>query len=59
LAGNPKQGGWGEIPQFHGFVQVKLTLILIRYGPYEYDYEYEQNEAAGFAEPAALRLRSG
>ena len=29
------------------------------FGPYEDDYEYEQDEAAGLAELAALRLRSG
>jgi hypothetical protein len=33
-------------------LQVKVTLMLIRYLPYEQDYQYEQDEAAGLAEPA-------
>ena len=28
-AGNPKQGGWGEIPQFGGFLQVKVAYVLV------------------------------
>src|SRR4030042_3359809 len=34
------------------FLRGKVTLMLIRYGPYEQDYEYEQDEAAGLEELA-------
>ena len=43
-AGKTKQGGWGEIPQFGGFLQVKVALMLIRYLLYEDNYEYGQDE---------------